>query len=212
MKYRFSQGDSDAVTLEELLDDTNQIDISLRQRQWLETEALRNNPKVELTEDGKYKFKPAFKLENRKSLLRLLDKYDREGKGGIPLEDIQESLPKAERIIKNLLEEEEPRIIVLTRLTDKKKVVYYNDTSMALKVEEDFQKLWRSVAVDGIDEQKIEEYLQKQGITSMQDMSGGRKGVPIQKRKKPATKRVRNFKKTNDHVADILQDYSDKQE
>ncbi len=34
----------------------------------------------------------------------------------------------------------------------------------------EFQKLWRSVPVDSIDEEKIEEYLKKQGISSMQEM------------------------------------------
>ena len=30
-------------------------------------------------------------------------------------------------------------------------------------------KLWRAVTVEGIDENKIEDHLEKQGITSMQD-------------------------------------------
>lgn len=34
---------------------------------------------------------------------------------------------------------------------------------------QEFQKLWRSVPVDSIDEEKIEEYLKKQGISSMQE-------------------------------------------
>lgn len=42
----------------------------------------------------------------------------------------------------------------------------------------EFQKLWRSVAVDGLDDDKIEEYLQKQGITSMQD-TGVKKVVRV---------------------------------
>ena len=33
----------------------------------------------------------------------------------------------------------------------------------------EFQKLWRSVPVDSIDEEKIAEYLKKQGISSMQE-------------------------------------------
>ena len=33
----------------------------------------------------------------------------------------------------------------------------------------ELQKLWRSVAVEGVDEKKMEEYLQKHGFTSMQD-------------------------------------------
>lgn len=33
----------------------------------------------------------------------------------------------------------------------------------------EFRELWNSTAVDSIDEGKIEEYLKKQGISSMQD-------------------------------------------
>lgn len=32
----------------------------------------------------------------------------------------------------------------------------------------EFVKLWRSVAVDGLDEKTIEEYLQRQGIATME--------------------------------------------
>lgn len=34
----------------------------------------------------------------------------------------------------------------------------------------EFQKQWRAVSVEGHDERKIEEYLEKQGIKSMQDI------------------------------------------
>lgn len=46
---------------------------------------------------------------------------------------------------------------------DKKKVLFYNDRSADLQVDEEFQKLWRSVAVDAMDDAKIDEYLEKQG-------------------------------------------------
>lgn len=42
----------------------------------------------------------------------------------------------------------------------------------------EFQKLWRSVPVDSIDEEKIEEYLNRQGISSMQE-TGPKKMVRI---------------------------------
>lgn len=42
----------------------------------------------------------------------------------------------------------------------------------------EFQKLWRSVPVDSIDDEKIEEYLKKQGISSMQE-TGPKKVVSI---------------------------------
>lgn len=42
----------------------------------------------------------------------------------------------------------------------------------------EFQKLWRSVPVDSIDEEKIDEYLKKQGISSMQE-TGPKKKVSV---------------------------------
>jgi transcription initiation factor TFIIE subunit beta len=53
-------------------------------------------------------------------------------------------------------------IIYISRPVDKKKIVFYNDKTAALSVDEEFQKLWRSVAVESMDDQKIEEYLEKQ--------------------------------------------------
>jgi len=38
-----------------------------------------------------------------------------------------------------------------------------------LCAELEIQKLWRSVAVDGMDERNIEEYLQRHNIVTMQD-------------------------------------------
>ncbi|XP_013780156.1 general transcription factor IIE subunit 2-like [Limulus polyphemus] len=204
MKQRHLDGDTEPLTVEELLDETNQLGIGSRQRHWLTTEALVNNPKIQTTPDGRYVFKPVYNIKDRKSLLRLLDKHDQRGIGGILLEDIQESLPNADKIIKNLGDS----VIFVIRPNDKKKILFYNDKSLQFTVDEEFQKLWRSVAVDGIDEQKIEDYLQKQGITSMQDI-GVKKLNPIQKRKRPNSKKPRNFKKHNEHMGDILQEYTD---
>lgn len=71
--------------------------------QWLQTEALVNNPKIEVTPDGKFLFKALYKLKDRKSLLKLLKQQDLKGLGGVLLDDVQESLPhcdKALRVIK----------------------------------------------------------------------------------------------------------------
>lgn len=50
--------------------------------------------------------------------------------------------------------------------------------TLVLLVIVEFQKLWRSVPVDSIDEEKIEEYLKKQGISSMQE-TGPKKAVSV---------------------------------
>lgn len=68
--------------------------------QWLGTEALINNPKIEVTPDTKFLFKATYKIKDKKSLLRLLKQQDLKGLGGILLEDIQESLPHSEKALK----------------------------------------------------------------------------------------------------------------
>lgn len=58
-------------------------------------------------------------------------------------------------------------IVYITRPMDKKKIMFYNDKTANLSIDEEFQKLWRSVAVENMDDQKIEEYLEKQVRLSM---------------------------------------------
>lgn len=203
MKQRHQDGDHHPLTLDEILDETNQLDVGLRQRHWLLTEALNSNPKILVTPEGKYIFRPAYSIKDKKGLFRLLDKNDQRGLGGVFLDDVQESLPNADRAIKILGD----NIIFITRPIDKKKVLFYNDKNCHFTVDEEFQKLWRSVAVDGIDENKIEEYLEKQGITSMQD--NNIKKPLLHKRKKAAQRKNRNFKRHNEHMGDILKDYSE---
>lgn len=207
MKERYLNGDSEALSFDDLLDETNQLDLSAKQKQWLLTESLPNNPRINVTMDGKYAYKPVFNLKDKKSLIRLLDRYDSRGLGSVTLDDVKESLPNAEKIVKHLVDKN--LIILVTRPVDKKKVLFYNDQSLKFNVDEEFQKAWRSIAVEGMDEAKIEEYLKNHGINSMQDVNL-KKPLPLHKGKN-SKKRKQNFKKLNNHLGDILQDYSDKQ-
>ncbi|XP_046735996.1 transcription initiation factor IIE subunit beta [Diprion similis] len=204
MKSRHQEGDDHPLTLEEILDETNQLDVGSKVKQWLLTESLINNPKIEVSPDGRFSFKAMYKIKDKKSLLRLLKQQDLKGLGGILLEDIQESLPHCDKALKSLQNE----ILFITRPLDKKKIVFYNDKTAQFIVDDEFQKLWRAVAVDAMDDQKIDEYLEKQGIRSMQD-HGPKKPAPI-KRKKPNA-RKKQFKKPrdNEHLADVLETYDD---
>ncbi|XP_061933111.1 transcription initiation factor IIE subunit beta isoform X1 [Apis cerana] len=233
MKARHQEGDDHPLTLEEILDETNQLDVGSKVKQWLQTEALVKNPKIEVTSDGRFVFKAMYKIKDKKSLLRLLKQQDLKGLGGILLEDIQESLPHCDKHLKvninaiililstdtvyNMtaifiriyqFQSLQNEILFITRPLDKKKIVFYNDKTAQFPIDDEFQKLWRSVAVDAMDDQKIDEYLEKQGIRSMQD-HGPKKPAPI-KRKKPISKR-KQFKKPrdNEHLADVLETYDD---
>uniref|UniRef100_A0ABI7YR28 TFIIE beta domain-containing protein n=1 Tax=Felis catus TaxID=9685 RepID=A0ABI7YR28_FELCA len=132
MKTRHQRGDTHPLTLEEILDETQHLDIGLKQKQWLMTEALVNNPKIEVI-DGKYAFKPKYNLKDKKALLRLLDKHDQRGLGGILLEDIEEGLPNSQKAIKALGDQ-----ILFVNRPDKKKILFFNDKSCQFSVDEGF--------------------------------------------------------------------------
>lgn len=99
--------------------------------QWLSGEALHNNPKIDVTPDGtKFSFKPVYKIKDGKSLMRLLKQHDLKGLGGILLEDVQESLPHCEKVLKNRAAE----ILFIIRPIDKKKILFYNDRTANFSV------------------------------------------------------------------------------
>lgn len=58
------------------------------------------NPKIEVSPDGRFSFKAMYKIKDKKSLLRLLKQQDLKGLGGILMEDIQESLPLCDKHLK----------------------------------------------------------------------------------------------------------------
>lgn len=92
------------------------MDVGSRLKQWLQQEALVSNPKIEVTDDGKYAFKPPYNVKDRKTLLRLLDRHDQRGLGGINLDDIRESMANVDGTLKKLGD----CVTYVTRPTDKK--------------------------------------------------------------------------------------------
>ena len=122
------EGEDQPLTLEEVLDETHQLDVDSKTKYWLSTEALRSNPKIDASGSGgstTYLFKPPFNIMTKKALLKLLRTYSIKGKGGILLDDLQESLPKCESVIRKL--EDNGDIWIIPRPQDKKKIVYFHD-------------------------------------------------------------------------------------
>lgn len=202
MRQRHQEGNLYPLTLDEILDETNQLDAGIKVKQWLANEALPGNPKIACVELSKYQFKPPYEVRDRKSLLKLLRKHDLKGYGGLLLENVQESLPNSERILKQLSND----IIFITRPIDKKKVIFYNDRTARFDVDEELARMWRTVAVRGVDDEKIEEYLEKQGLQAMHDHADRK---PLPKRKTKARKKVSKAPKDNEHLKDVLESYEE---
>uniref|UniRef100_G1PA36 Transcription initiation factor IIE subunit beta n=1 Tax=Myotis lucifugus TaxID=59463 RepID=G1PA36_MYOLU len=202
MKTRHQRGDTHPLTLEEILDETQHLDIGLKQKQWLMSEALVNNPKIEVI-DGKYAFKPKYNLKDKKALLRLLDKHDQRGLGGILLEDIEEGLPNSQKAVKALGDQ-----ILFVNRPDKKKILFFNDKSCQFSVDEGkpfcnntfftLSSLRTELITPNIDSQN-----------KSLCFTPPRAVAPIQRRKKPASQKKRRFKTHNEHMAGVLKDYSD---
>jgi len=206
MKARHMDGMDHSLSLEEILDETNQLDVSGATKTWLASEALVSNPKIEVTPERTYIFKPPYKIMNKKELIKLLKRMDLKGDGGIMYDDVIESLPKAEKIVQTLITD--GKVIQVTRPCDKKRVLFYYDHTTDIEIDGEFVRQWRSISVDGLDIQKIEDYLDKQGIRSMQDQ--GTKRLPVQKRKRGPVNRKKKAPKDNEHLADVLEDYDER--
>jgi len=100
LKTLHQVGGDHPLSLDEILDETNQLDVGSKITQWLRLEALSNNPKIDATPDGRFMFKPPYKIRDKKGLVKLLKQTDLKGLGGILLDDVQESLPNHEKVLK----------------------------------------------------------------------------------------------------------------
>ncbi len=114
-----------------MLDETSQLDIGSKIKYWLETEALKSNPKISASTGPSgmttYMFKPPYNIANRKGLLKLLKQHHIKGMGGIFLEDVQESLPNCDKAMRIL--QENGDVWLITRPVDKKKVLFYHNST-----------------------------------------------------------------------------------
>lgn len=204
LKALHQSGVQEPISIDDILEETNQTDIGPRNKHWLVTEALLNNPKVEVVDDG-FKFKPIYNVRDKKGLVALLKDHEAHGMGTITMEAIEESVPNVTKVMKDLKD----LVHHLVRHADKKEMISYNNKAYypPNEFDEEVIKTWRGVGVEGVDERKIEEYLKKHNITAMQNIEI--KKASIQK-KKPTKKRARAFKSHNEHMGDILKDYSQK--
>ena len=98
MKNRHLQRKFEPLSVDEILDQINYTDISQNDKAWLGNEALKGNSKL-VHRDGKFAFKPTYHVKDKKQLLKLLERHEESGLGGILLDDIRESLPDADEVV-----------------------------------------------------------------------------------------------------------------
>ncbi|GAV04187.1 hypothetical protein RvY_14501 [Ramazzottius varieornatus] len=204
MRSRHLSGEDFGLTLDEMLEETKQYEVTPRIKSWLLSEALPKNPKITDIGGGKFIYKPSFDIKDKKGLLRLLEQRHVQGTGGVFMDEIEESLPHAQKV----LEELKANVIQTKGERGRGQVVFFKDPTVAIEMSDDIIKLWRSQPVEGLDDKKISEYLSKHGFSFIKNEQ---KLAPVGKKRGKRGPRGGKFvPKHNEHVADILEDYSAK--
>ncbi|KAI0988276.1 hypothetical protein GJ496_003315 [Pomphorhynchus laevis] len=213
LQARYLNGHYDPITLNEIITQLK-FEISQKVRTWLLDDALKNNPRVRMTDSTEgmpgtcgFSYEPPLKVTNRKSLLRLLKEHHHKGDGGILVDDIRKSLPNADVILKMIA-----NCTILIQRSDKKEVLFYRDSVNWKRQPDDIRQLWRDVPMDGVDMFKIEQHLKKRGIShvpvkettkSSNQRKSRRKHVNVKHQQKSYPNKIMNV-----HMQGILKDYS----
>jgi len=191
-----------SLSLHDILEEIAVYGLERRAETWL-VESLPNNPRLAVDADGKFSFRPPYKVKGKTSLLALLKRCDTDGKGGVLHSELAECTANIEAIVRSLGDQV---MEIGTQINKRKdRVYFFSDPSTVFRPDDEFKSLWRGVSVDHLDEKKIEEYLVKHGIDSMKDLAPKRVNFGPPKRK--AVKRKMNSKVHNEHLNDVLEDY-----
>ncbi|VDO12370.1 unnamed protein product [Rodentolepis nana] len=202
LKKRHLDGLFAAPSVEEILDELFIRDETKSNFVRLETEALPNNPKIGIAPGGKFYFQPKYDIHIRMEIYGLLKHCEINGLGGIEYEDIAECVKDADKVVKSLGD----TVLAYTNPRTKKRVIYFNDARFDLRVGTDLVEMWRSVCVEGVSENQVQDYLTKHGLTKMSGDEPSRPRCEEEKKCKLPNRRPRrqvDFK-SNSHVKDIL--------
>lgn len=197
MKMRHQERETQPLKLDEILEEMKQTDLEARTKAWLQSFALKSNLKIECVKDDRYIYKPEYNIRGRKSLEGLLDEHRRFGLGGICVDDVEESLAHYEKILE-LLKDKMTRI----QGADKKDIIFPKLVGLGYPIRENLQQIWRSTPVDGLDENRIRDYLHKKNLSSVKN----NKPVVVQQQKKKSSRKIK-ARSDNLHLNGVLDNY-----
>jgi len=76
MRQRHMEGEDHPLKLDEILDETHQLDVGSKTRAWLANEALKNNPKISADSEGTYIYKPPYEVRRSQEFLTSFSRKD----------------------------------------------------------------------------------------------------------------------------------------
>jgi len=207
LKERYLSGQTEPVTLDEIIEEAG-LTIDSHERHWLASDALLSKEVIDVkrTDDvNKFVYKPPLNLKGRKgsNVLNYLKARHEKCEGAVTLDDVRDTIPKAkaDKIIETLVKEGE----VVKVTSNKREILFYTDPNHNLRVHPKFIESWRKISVEGMDDNKICEFLDNHGHFGIMK-AATRYTLPA----KPSRRGGRrpNTMKHNDHVAAQLMDFS----
>lgn len=102
MKKRFLNQQPWSLSLREIFEEMQNYDVPKKTEMWLR-EALPQNPRLQMEENGNFNYKPPIKIKNgQMGILNLLKKNHTDRKGGILLSVLNDCIPSAEVLVRSL--------------------------------------------------------------------------------------------------------------
>ncbi|UJR11950.1 hypothetical protein I4U23_016128 [Adineta vaga] len=207
--YYLKNPDSVHLTLDEILEQCENLSLDSKTKQWLISEALPNNRRIDMKffdNSIKFHYKSPLQLKcdqgrQVRTVLNVFkthyETYDKQ----ITVEDVQDSIINADWIIRRLKEKE--KIVGYTG-NNKEEVLIYNDQKFNLQIHSHFLKEWRTVPDGEITKEDIRKYLHNHGYIAYGKESNQ---IPLpnttsrQRKQKPIIKQ-------NQHIANQLEVYT----
>ncbi|CAF2790480.1 unnamed protein product [Rotaria sp. Silwood2] len=208
LQERFFSGQTDRLILDEIIKEYGLI-INSSDKHWLASQALLSNERIavdRINDTHRFVYKPPFNLNARKrsSLLTLLKSRHDKCEGALTVENVQDSIPKerADNMISRLIESGD----IVKVKSNKTEVLFYTDNYYKLPIHPEFIHLWNELSVEHLSNEKIQEFIEKEGHYGLKTSAPKQAQLPTKISKSRVQRR--DMVKHNQHVAHQLVDYS----
>ena len=150
---------------------------------------------------GSFSFRPVHNIKSVESLLGFLQKQPTAQ--GLSVRELRDGWQGAEDTI-TTLEAENKLLVTRNRKDNHAKMVWPDDPSLSVDVDEEFQNMWHKIRVP--DATVVALDLEKEGLTPANKNRGVKAKPKMEEKKKRKAKR--GGKTTNTHMAGVLRDFS----
>lgn len=156
-------------------------------------------------DSGTYTHNPIINVRNKQDLIGYLQQ--RVNFAGVSVKELKDGWPDCEESL-NELEREHKLLVTRTKKDNHARMVWLDDASLHVKVDDEFKILWQKVDLPSVDD-TVRKLLDAGQKPASEDPSKRIKLPPKPKEKKKKVPR-KGGRTTNTHMAHLLKDFSDR--